>query len=236
MKNKAVVTRLLQAATLVLLCLFMVAALHARDNYSADAGGAVTTLSRLGSSGSEVRQIQQRLKAWGYYKGTVDGIYGAKTRDAVRLFQKKNGLTVDGVAGPKTLAAIGISSGGGGSYGKYSQSDYNLLARVISAEAKGEPYVGQVAVGAVVLNRIESPLFPDTIPGVIYQPGAFSCVDNGEFNKAVVDSAYRAAQDALNGWDPTSGSIYYYNPTTAKSSWIRKRPVTLSIGNHVFCK
>lgn len=195
---------------------------------------SVETLSKMGSTGSEVRQIQTRLKDWGYYKGRVDGIYGTQTRNAVIAFQKKNGLTPDGVAGSATLRAIGISSGGG--YGGLSNSDYNLLARVISAEARGEPYVGQVAVGAVILNRLEHPSFPNTIAGIIYQPGAFTCLTDGQFNAAVADSAYRAAQDAINGWDPTNGSIYYYNPKTATSSWIRKRPVLLTIGNHVFCK
>ncbi|MDR3644223.1 MAG: spore cortex-lytic enzyme [Clostridia bacterium] len=195
----------------------------------------VDTISRVGSTGSEVRQIQTRLKSWGYFSGTVDGVYGAKTRAAVVKFQKKNGLTADGVAGTATLRAIGISSGSGGS-GKYSKSNYELLARVISAEARGEPYEGQVAVGAVILNRVESPSFPDTIPGVIYQPGAFSCMDNGQFNQPVTASCYRAAQDAMNGWDPTNGSLYYYNPVTANSAWIRQRPILLQIGKHVFCK
>jgi N-acetylmuramoyl-L-alanine amidase len=191
-------------------------------------------LSRYGSSGSEVTQIQTRLKKWGYYKGSVDGAYGAKTKAAVIAFQKKNGLTADGVTGSATLRALGISSGGG--YGKYSSSDCNLLARVISAEARGEPYVGQVAVGAVVLNRVEHPSFPNTVAGVIYQPGAFTCLSDGQFNVAVASSAYRAAQDAINGWDPTNGAIYYYNPATATSSWIWSRQVLLTIGKHKFCK
>lgn len=194
---------------------------------------SVETLSRMGSTGSEVTQIQTRLKNWGYYKGSVDGVYGTKTRNAVIAFQKKNGLTADGIAGSATLRAIGISSGGG--YGGLSNSDYNLLARVISAEARGEPYVGQVAVGAVILNRVEHPSFPNTVAGVVYQPGAFTCLTDGQFNTSVASSAYRAAQDAINGWDPTNGSIYYYNPRTATSSWIRRRPVLLTIGNHIFC-
>lgn len=185
-------------------------------------------LSRMGSSGSEVRQIQTRLRDWGYYKGAVDGVYGTKTRAAVILFQKKNGLTPDGVAGSATLAAIGISSGS-------SSSNVNLLARLISAEARGEPYIGQVAVGAVVLNRVDHPSFPDTIAGVIYQKGAFTCVDDGQFNVAVSESAYRAARDALNGWDPVGGAIYYYNPKTASNTWIRSRPYITTIGRHVFC-
>lgn len=221
--------RLLQTAAILALNMALIAAVLPFAGQSAE------TLSRLGSSGSEVRQIQTRLKSWGYYNGSIDGIYGTKTRKAVIYFQKKNGLTADGVAGAATLAAIGIGSGGGG-YGKYGQSDYQLLARVISAEARGEPYVGQVAVGAVILNRTESPSFPDTVPGVVYQPGAFSCMDDGQFNKPVASSCLRAAQDALNGWDPTGGSLYYYNPKTATSGWIRTRPILLTIGDHVFCK
>lgn len=192
----------------------------------------VEALSKMGSTGPEVREIQTRLKKWGYYKGNIDGIYGTATKNAVKYFQRKNNLTVDGIAGKKTLAAMGISSSSGSGY---SSSDYNLLARLISAEARGEPYVGQVAVGAVVLNRVSHPSFPNTISGVIYQSGAFSCLNDGQFWKEVSDSSYRAARDALNGWDPSGGAIYYYNPTTAKSNWIRSRPIIYRVGKHVFC-
>ena len=201
-------------------------------------------LSKMGSRGSEVRTIQTKLKNWGYFFDKVDGIYGEKTRDAVIWFQKKNGLTADGIAGPATLKAMGIysssssgssGSGSGSGGGKYSQSDYNLLARLISAEARGESYTGQVAVGAVVLNRVEHPSFPNTISGVVYQKGAFSCLDDGQFNQPVAESCYRAAQDALNGWDPSGGAIYYYNPVTATNKWIRSRPVIVKIGKHLFC-
>lgn len=229
-------TRFLQVMILICLNLFLIGLL---TFLSRGGGENAQALSQVGSRGTEVRQIQTRLKSWGYYKGTADGIYGAKTRSAVLSFQKKNNLRADGVAGPATLYALGLptgSSGSSGSYGKYSKNDYQLLARVISAEARGEPFTGQVAVGAVVLNRVESPSFPDTVAGVIYQPGAFSCVDNGQFSQPVADSCYRAAQDALNGWDPSNGSIYYYNPVTAQSAWIRQRPILLTIGNHVFCK
>ena len=193
-------------------------------------------LSKYGSRSEEVRQIQTKLKQWGYYFGSVDGIYGTQTQDAVIKFQKKNGLRVDGIAGPETLAAIGISSSSGssGSTGA-STSDVNLLARTISAEARGEPYSGQVAVGAVILNRVEHPSFPDTIAGVIYQPGAFSCLNDGQFDQPVAESAYRAARDALNGVDPSGGAIYYYNPVTATTEWIRSRPIITTIGQHVFC-
>ena len=198
------------------------------------AGQTTDALSKEGSRGEEVRQIQTKLSNWGYNPGKVDGIYGKQTKEAVIRFQKKNGLTADGIAGPATLKAMGIfSSGQAGS--SYSQADYNLLARLISAEARGESYTGQVAVGAVVLNRVEHPSFPDTISGVVYQNGAFSCLYDGQFDQPVAESSYRAAQDALNGWDPTGGAIYYYNPVTATNQWIRSRPIITTIGKHVFC-
>jgi len=190
----------------------------------------VSALSKIGSTGSEVSEIQSRLKEWGYYSGAVDGIFGTATKNAVIKFQKANGLTPDGIVGSKTLAAIGISSGS-----VYNSADYELLARIISAEARGESYLGQVAVGAVVLNRIEHPSFPDTVSGVVYQNGAFSCLYDGQFYEPIADSAYSAARDALNGLDPSGGAIYYYNPKTATNKWIRSRPVITTIGRHVFC-
>ena len=195
---------------------------------------------KKGSSGAVVTQIQTKLKSWGYYTGTVDGIYGSGTERAVRAFQQKNGLTVDGKAGDQTLAAMGLSAGGGNSSnsdgsGGASSSQVDLLARLISAEARGEPYSGQVAVGAVVLNRIKHPSFPNTLPGVIYQSGAFTCITGGQFNQPVAESAYRAARDALNGVDPSGGAIYYFNPSTATSSWIWSRPLITVIGKHRFC-
>ncbi len=193
-----------------------------------------SALSRQGSRGDEVRKIQQKLKNWGYYSGEVDGIFGSQTRAAVVYFQKKNGLTADGIAGPATLAAMGISNSSTGSTTSYS-NELALLARIISAESRGEPYVGQVAVGAVILNRVKHPSFPNTIAGVVYQKGAFTAVVDGQFDQPVASSAYKAAQDAMNGWDPTGGAIYYYNPKTATSAWIRTRPVITTIGNHVFC-
>jgi len=185
-----------------------------------------------GSTGSVVRQIQTKLRDWGYYSGSVDGVYGSATEKAMKYFQSKNGLTADGKAGPKTLAALGIS---GGSAAESSSGDVALLARLISAEARGEPYNGQVAVGAVVLNRMKHPSFPSTMSGVIYQKGAFSCLSDGQFNQPVADSAYQAARDALNGWDPTGGAIYYFNPATATSAWIWSRPLLITIGKHRFC-
>lgn len=195
---------------------------------------------KKGSSGAVVTQIQTKLKSWGYYTGIVDGIYGSGTERAVRAFQQKNGLTVDGKAGDQTLAAMGLSAGGGnssnsGGSGGASSSQVDLLARLISAEARGEPYSGQVAVGAVVLNRIKHPSFPNTLPGVIYQSGAFTCITDGQFNQPVAESAYRAARDALNGVDPSGGAIYYFNPSTATSSWIWSRPLITVIGKHRFC-
>lgn len=188
---------------------------------------------KRGSTGTVVTQIQQRLSDWGYYTGSIDGIYGSRTEEAVKKFQKTNGLTVDGIAGPATLAAIGLPSGE--SSGSGNSTDVNLLARLISAEARGEPYTGQVAVGAVVMNRIKHPSFPSTLSGVIYQKGAFSCLDDGQFDEPVAESAYRAARDAINGWDPSGGAIYYFNPATATSSWIWSRPLIVIIGKHRFC-
>ena len=190
-------------------------------------------LSKYGSSGTEVVQIQQKLSSLGYYNGAIDGIYGTQTKNAVIRFQKDCGLTADGIVGTKTLTYLGLSSTNS-NYG-YSQGEIDLLARLISAEARGEPYEGQVAVGAVVLNRVEHPSFPNTVAGVIYQNGAFTCITDGQFNQPVSDSSRKAAVDAVNGWDPSGGSIYYYNPATASSRWIRSRPVIVSIGRHVFC-
>ncbi|MBR3060231.1 MAG: spore cortex-lytic enzyme [Oscillospiraceae bacterium] len=186
---------------------------------------------RQGSSGSVVTQIQRKLAAEGYYKASVDGIYGSRTAAAVRSYQRDRGLKVDGICGPETLSALGISVKAASS----TENNVNLLARLISAEARGEPYVGQVAVGAVVLNRVEHPSFPNTISGVIYQAGAFTCVTDGQFQQPVAESAYRAARDALNGWDPSGGAIYYFNPATATSKWIWSRPLILTIGKHRFC-
>ena len=196
---------------------------------------SVSTLSKMGSRGDEVRRIQQKLKNWGYYTGSVDGIYGSQTQNAVRKFQRDNGLTVDGIAGPKTLSYLGITSGSSGS-GQYNSNDVYLLAKVIAAEARGESYVGQVAVGAVVLNRVEHSSFPDSIAGVVYQPGAFSCVNDSNWSVAPTAESQKAARDAINGWDPSGGAIYYYNPAKTSNQWIRSRPVIVTIGSHLFCK
>lgn len=194
------------------------------------------TLSKIGSRGEEVRQVQKKLKELGLYNGSVDGIYGVNTQKAVRQFQKNCGITADGIAGPKTLLYLGLGSGKSSSAGRYSSSDIYLLAKVIGAEARGESYTGQVAVGAVVLNRVRHSSFPDSISGVVYQSGAFSCVRDSNWSVEPNDTAKKAARDAINGWDPTGGAIYYYNPAKTSNQWIRSRPVVTTIGKHVFCK
>ncbi len=190
-------------------------------------------VSDAATTTAENRTIQTKLKRWGYYNGAVDGIYGSQTRAAVRYFQQKNGLAVDGIVGPKTAAALGMTLSSSAS--SQSSSDLYLLAKCVYAEARGEPYTGQVAVAAVILNRVKNPSFPNTISGVIYQKGAFTAVTDGQINLTPNSTAYKAAQDALNGWDPTYGCIYYYNPATATSSWIWSRQTVVTIGNHVFC-
>ncbi len=203
---------------------------------------ALAASYRQGDSGSAVTTIQTKLKRWGYFDGPVDGIYGSKTTKAVRSFQQKNGLTADGVAGPATLKALGMeqtsqNSGNSqtGSSGGNASGDVALLAKVISAEARGEPYDGQVAVGAVILNRIAHPSFPNTLAGVVYEPGAFTCMVDGQIDQPIASSAYQAARDALNGADPSGGAIYYFNPVTATSAWIWSRPLLTVIGKHRFC-
>lgn len=195
-----------------------------------------------GSTGDVVSQIQRRLKDWGYYTGGVDGIYGYLTFTAVKSFQAKNGLSVDGIAGNNTLNAIGINvagleagASGGNNSSTTTNQDLMLLARLINGEARGEPYEGQVAVGAVVLNRTRDPRFPSSIAGVIYQPGAFTAIDDGQINANMVQTSINAAQDALNGWDPSGGAVYYFNPATATSAWIWSRPLIKIIGKHRFC-
>ncbi len=185
---------------------------------------------------SQTKTMQTKLKRWGYYKGAVDGIFGKKTKEAVKLFQKKNGLVVDGIVGKKTLAALGMSTSGTSSTSSsgVTNSDLYLLAKCVHAEARGESYVGQVAVAAVILNRVESNQFPNTISGVIYQPYAFTAVQDGQINLEPNQSAYSAARDALNGWDPTYGCLYYYNAATATSKWIYTRKTVVTIGKHVF--
>ncbi len=209
----------------ILLCIFLMLVIFVTG---------ASALSKMGSRSDEVKGIQTALKERGYYGGNVDGIFGTATKNAVIAFQKDNGLTPDGIAGKNTLNALGVK-GDESSYGGYSSSDYELLARVISAEARGEEYLGQVAVGAVILNRIEHPSFPDTLAGVVYQKGAFSCLDDGQFYEPIDDLAYSAARDAINGLDPSLGAIYYYNPAKSTNKWIFGREIITTIGNHRFC-
>ena len=187
---------------------------------------------KRGSSGDKVTQLQQKLKNWGYYSGSVDGIFGSATEAAVKKFQKKNGLTADGIVGKATAEKLGLRLSGGQSA---ASGDVDLIARAVYGEARGEPYEGQVAVAAVILNRVRSASVPNTVSGVIYQPGAFDAVSDGQLYLTPDSAAYRAARDAMAGWDPTGGCIYYYNPKTATSKWIRSRPVMRTIGDHVFC-
>ncbi|MDE6411363.1 MAG: spore cortex-lytic enzyme [Clostridia bacterium] len=199
---------------------------------------------RQGSKGNEVKEVQRRLKQWGYYSGAVDGVYGAGTKKAVVAFQKKNGLTADGVVGKSTYAALGMnesynslngnSQNKPSSSGNYSSSDLYLMAKAIYAEGRGESYTGQVAIGAVIMNRLKSPSFPNTISGIIYQKGAFTAVADGQINLEPNQTAYNAARDAMNGWDPTYGAIYYYNPAKSTSAWIFTRQTVTTIGKHVF--
>lgn len=204
--------------------------------YNIFSANIVQALSKYGSRGEEVRTIQTKLKRWGYYNGNIDGIYGSGTLAAVKYFQRKNGLVVDGIAGTKTLQAMGIFTSSGNSGTSSNSSDLNLLSRLVYGEARGEPYQGQVAVAAVVLNRVKNSNFPNTIAGVIYQKGAFNVVDDGQINLTPNSTAKKAAQDALNGWDPSYGSIYYFNPATATNKWIWSRPHVVTIGKHRFCK
>lgn len=196
----------------------------------------VQALSKYGSRGSEVRTIQDKLKRWGYYTGNVDGIYGSLTVAAVKRFQQKNGLKVDGIAGTQTLNAMGIMQSSSSGSSSSNSSNVNLMAKAIYGEARGESYTGQVAVGAVIMNRVRSSKFPNTIAGVIYQSGAFDAVSDGQINLQPDATARKAAQDAINGWDPTYGAIYYFNPNTATNKWIWSRPMTVTIGKHRFCK
>ena len=187
-----------------------------------------------GSKGDQVRQVQQKLIEYGYMKGTADGVFGKQTYDAVVWFQRKNGLTADGVVGRKTASALGLNLSSSVSAAAYNESETYLLGRLVHGEARGEPYVGKVAVAAVVLNRVRSSSFPNTIAGVIYQAGAFDAVSDGQINLTPDEDSLRAARDALNGWDPTGGCLYYYNPVTSTNQWIWTRQVQLSIGKHNF--
>lgn len=213
--------------------LFMVFVLNICIIVLAQSAHAVTY--QQGSSGQTVRTIQEKLSRWGYYDASIDGIFGSDTQQAIRDFQRSNGLTGDGIVGAETLEALGIPPQTEQAAASAQNSNIDLLAKVISAEARGEPYSGQVAVGAVILNRVEHPSFPNTIAGVVYQPGAFTCMDDGQIDQPVADSSIRAAREAMGGADPSGGAIYYFNPVTATSSWIWSRPLSTVIGKHRFC-
>lgn len=202
------------------------------ENHNRD---SVYALSKYGSTGTEVKNIQKKLRELGYYNGNIDGIYGSATQSAVKRFQKNVGITADGIAGKNTLLYLGLGGSSSNST-SYTNADVELLGKVISAEARGESYEGQVAVGAVILNRVAHPSFPDSISGVIYQNGAFSCIHDSNWYQPVAESAKKAATDALNGWDPTGGAIYYYNASKTTNSFMHSRPVLTVIGNHKFCK
>ncbi len=194
-----------------------------------------------GSTGDDVREVQRRLKNWGYYDGAVDGVYGPKTFQAVKDFQAKHGISTTGTVGPQTRAALGMptaaqAAGYTPARGASTRDNVYLMAQAIHGEARGEPYVGQVAVGAVIMNRVNHPSFPNSIAGVIFQPGAFTAVADGQMFMNPDESSMKAARDALNGWDPVGGAIYYYNPAKTTNRWIYSRPVVKVIGKHYFAK
>lgn len=226
---KKTVIRFMCLITVVMLIL---SCIQIKDHFNTSENSGISeVLSKVGSRGNEVRQIQTKLKQLGYYKGSVDGIYGNSTKNAVIAFQKSCGLTADGIAGPKTLLYLGLDSGASSGF---SSNDIYLLAKVIEGEARGESYTGQVAVGAVILNRVDHSSFPDSISGVVYQSGAFDCVYDSNWAVEPSATSRKAAQDAINGWDPTGGAIYYYNPAKTSNQWIRSKTVITVIGRHYF--
>lgn len=241
--SENLIARIFQICLVIVLTLSLITAIAMpfSEVIESNFGNNAVALSRLGSRGEEVKKIQQVLKKEGLYTGGIDGIYGNATRQAVIKFQKRCGLTADGIAGKKTLLYLGItggssSSGSSGSTGQYSNSDVELLAKIISAESRGEPYEGQVAVGAVVLNRVQHASFPDSISGVVYQKGAFAAVTDSNWSAPVAESSRRAAKDAINGWDPSGGAIYYFDPAKTSNAFMHSLPVIKTIGVHRFCR
>lgn len=208
---------------------------HVTARISGEAGAI---LLKWGSRGSEVRTVQTKLKRWGFYKGKVDGIYGWRTANAVKAFQRKHGLKADGIVGNATAKALGMNVAAAASARKSTSrsNETYTLAQCVHGEARGEPYTGQVAVAAVILNRVDDPRFPKTISGVIFQPGAFTAVSDGQMFQPPGETALKAARDALNGWDPSGGALYYYNPAKTTNKWIWSRPIVKVIGKHYFCK
>lgn len=186
---------------------------------------AATQIQR-GSVNGDVWDLQYRLQMLGYYNGKMDGIYGANTTKAVRQFQKAYGLQIDGITGPNTWGVLKKVS--------VNKAEMQMLAQLVYSEARGEPYEGQVAVAAVALNRVQSKNFPNTLAGVIFEPLAFTAVDDGQFWMTPNKTAYQAAWDAVRGWDPTNHSLYYFNPVTATSEWIWSRTQVKKIGKHIF--
>ncbi|MBQ9728170.1 MAG: spore cortex-lytic enzyme [Clostridia bacterium] len=245
-KKGLLIAALAGAFTVPVVCGVAAARSETTETIALSEGEIATTsaaILRQGAKGGEVKEVQRRLKLWGYYKGSVDGVFGAATRSAVIAFQRKNGLTADGIVGKATYKALGMTASynalagqtqSSGGVNGFSSSDVYLLARTIYAEGRGEPYVGQVAIGAVVMNRIRSSSFPNTISGVVYQKHAFTAVSDGQINLTPNDTAMKAARDAINGWDPTGGALYYYNPAVATSAWIFERQTITTIGKHVF--
>ncbi|MBP1991274.1 spore cortex-lytic enzyme [Paenibacillus eucommiae] len=220
---------------------------------------------RYGATGTDVYELQGRLKFIGFYGGNIDGDFGYKTLQAVKRFQGEFGMRVDGIVGPKTKLRLWEATkiwkptaptGGGGGGGAaasppaqsptgnltpssnlgFSEEDITLMSNAVYGEARGEPYIGQVAVAAVILNRVQSGSFPNSVSGVIFQPGAFTAVADGQIWLKPNESARKAVKDAINGWDPSGGCLYYFNPVTATSKWIWTRPQVKQIGKHIFCK
>lgn len=219
------------ATLAVLLCVFATGGHIYTKNQLAEP--VAVTIESVDAAVADTKEVQTVLKKWGYYTGSVDGINGPLTKAAVKKFQRKYGLTADGIVGPLTAAKMGLRVKGTSS-SSYNNNDLYLLAKLVHSEARGESYTGQVAVAAVVLNRVDDSRFPNTIAGVIYQPWAFTAINDGQFNLEPNQTAYQAARDAMNGWDPTYGAVYYYNPRTATSAWIRSTKTVTVIGQHVF--
>lgn len=236
--------RLLTKRRQIILILMIITFFSLALNYfSLTKAEAWSGVLERGMSGPEVTRLQQNLSDLLYNPGTIDGSFGYQTEQAVRDFQQKHGLMVDGKAGWQTLQEIDRTAA------KYSRSSSNvsrgwnisrqdiyLLGQAIYAEARGESYEGQVAVGAVILNRLKSSEFPKSIYGIIYQPRQFDAVYDGQINMIPSQTAINAANDALNGWDPSLGALYYYNPRYIKDNWILSRPITRYIGSHVFAR
>jgi N-acetylmuramoyl-L-alanine amidase len=237
-KNKKQLLKRCSAVVMIVLIAYFASEIY----FNISNKQAIAQVYKYGSRGEQVKKIQTRLKQWGYYKDGIDGIYGYVTYISVKSFQKSNGLKADGMAGSQTLSAMGIASSKSTSGGSPSSKnvtnnkDVDLVARLINGEARGEPYEGQVAVGAVILNRTSDARFPSTIAGVIYQPGAFTAIVDGQINSEMKESSVRAARDALNGWDPSGGAVFYYNPAKTTNKWIWSRPLIKVIGKHKFCR